>query len=72
MQWASLVAKVVKNLPASAGDTRFHPKVRKIAWRKKWQYPPVFLPGKSHGQRSLVGYSSWGKKRVGPDLVTKQ
>ena len=33
---------------------------------------PVFLMGKSHGQRSLVGYSPWGCKRVGQDLVTKQ
>ena len=32
----------------------------------------VFLPGKSHGQRSLAGYSLWGRKRVGYDLVTKQ
>ena len=32
----------------------------------------VFLPGKSHGQRSLAGYSAWGLKRVGRDLVTKQ
>ena len=31
----------------------------KISWRRKWQSTPVFLPGKSHGQRSLVGYSSW-------------
>ena len=31
-----------------------------------------FLPGKSHGQRSLEGYSPWGHKRVGHDLVTKQ
>ena len=29
-------------------------------WRRKWQ--PVFLPGESHGQRSLAGYSSWGRK----------
>ena len=33
--------------------------VRKISWRRKWQPTPVFLPGKSHGQRSLVGYSPW-------------
>ena len=33
---------------------------------------PVFLPGKCHGQRSLVGYSPWGRKRFGHDLVTKQ
>ena len=40
----------------------FNPWVRKILWRKKWQPTPVFLPGKSHGQRSLVGYSPWGCK----------
>ena len=33
---------------------------------------PVFLPGKSHGQRSLAGYSLWGHKRVGCDLETEQ
>ena len=33
------------------------PWVGKIPWRRKWQPPPVFLPGKSHGQRNLVGYS---------------
>jgi len=31
--------------------------VRKIPWRRAWQPTPVFLPGESHGQRSLVGYS---------------
>ena len=31
-------------------------------WRRKWQSTPVLLPGKSHGQRSLVGYSQWGHK----------
>ena len=36
--------------------------VRKIPWRRKWQSTPVLLPGKSHGQRSLVGYSPWGLK----------
>ena len=29
-------------------------------WRRKWQPTPVFLPGKSHGQRNLAGYSPWG------------
>ena len=33
--------------------------VRKILWRRKWQPTPVFLPGKFHGQMSLVGYSPW-------------
>ena len=33
-------------------------------WRRKWQPTPVFLSGKSHGQRSLVGYSPWGHKEL--------
>ena len=41
---------------------RFGPWVRKIPWRRNWQSTPVFLPGKSHGQRSLVDYSPWGHK----------
>ena len=40
----------------------FNPWVRKIPWSRKWQSTPVFLPGESHGQRSLVGYSPWGHK----------
>ena len=35
----------------------------KIPWRRKWQPTPVFLPGESHGWRSLVGYSPWGHKK---------
>ena len=50
----------------------FHPQVGKISRRRKWQHTPVFRPWKSHGQRSLVGYSPWGRKRVGQDLATKQ
>ena len=41
---------------------RSNPRVGKIPWRRKWQPTPVFLPGESHGQRSLVGYSTWGLK----------
>ena len=37
---------------------------RKDPWRREWQSIPVFLPGESHGQRSLVGYSSWGRKEL--------
>ena len=44
----------------------FDPWVGKIPWRRKWQSPPVLLPGKSHGQRNLAGYSPWGH-RVGHD-----
>ena len=39
--------------------------------RRRWQPTPVFLPGESHGQRSLVGYSPWRHERVGQDWVTK-
>ena len=55
----------VNNPPARAGDMRcrFDPQVRKIPWRRAWQPTPVFLPGESHGQRSLVGYSPWGRKQ---------
>ena len=41
---------------------RFYPWLRKIPRRRKWQPTPVFLSGKSHEQRSLLGYSSWGCK----------
>ena len=40
----------------------FDPWVGKMPWRRKWQLTPVFLPGKFHGQRSLVGNSPWGHK----------
>ena len=33
-------------------------------WRRKWQPTPLFLPGESHGERSLVGYSPWGRKEL--------
>ena len=41
---------------------RFDSWVRKSPWKRKWQPTPVFLPEKSHGQRSLVGYSPWGHR----------
>ena len=42
-----------------AGRCGFDPWVRKMTWRRKWEPTPVFLPGESHGQRSLVGLSPW-------------
>ena len=42
----------------------FSPCVGKIPWSRKWQLTLVFLPGKFHGHRSLVGYSPWSHKRV--------
>ena len=38
--------------------------IRKIPWSRKWQPTPVFLLGKSHGQRRLMDYSPWSRKRV--------
>ena len=66
---------VVKNLPVNAGDMEdidSDPWVGNIPWRRKWQPTPIFLPGKSQGQRSLVGYSPWGLQRVIYNLVTEQ
>ena len=60
MNRASQVTLVVKNLPAKAGD----PWLGKISWRRKWQPTPVFLPGKSLGQRSLAGDSPRGSKML--------
>ena len=53
----SLVAQMVKRL-STVRETW----VRKIRWRRKWQSTPVLLPGKFHGQRSLLGYSPWGRR----------
>ena len=50
---------------------RFNPWVRKISWRRKWYPTPVFLPEKSHEERSLAGYSPRGRKSQA-NLVTKQ
>ena len=43
---------------------RFDPWVGKIPWRRKWPPTPVFMPRKSHGQKSLVGYSLWDRKQL--------
>ena len=43
---------------------RLDSQVGKILWSRKWHVCPVFLPGKFRGQRSLVGYSSWGRKET--------
>ena len=64
-------SSVVKNPPASAEDMGSIPGVEKIPWRRKWQPTLVFLPWKSHGQRSLGGYNPWGHKRVRHNFLTK-
>ena len=53
---------MVKNLPANAEDTGSTP--GKIPWRSKWQPTPVFMPGKSHGQKSLEGYRPQSQIRL--------
>ena len=60
---------MAKESTCSAGDKG---EVSLIPGSGRWQPTPVFLPEKSRGQRSLVGYSPWGRKEVGHDLVTKQ
>ena len=62
----------VVNILLPSSRCEFDPRVRKILWRGKWQSTPVFLSGKSHGQGSLAGCSSWGHKRVGHDLATNK
>ena len=48
---------VVKESASQCRNQGFDPGIKKIPWRRKWQPTPVFLPGESHGQRSLAGYS---------------
>ena len=62
--WGFPCGSVVKNLPASAGDLGLIPESGKIPSRRKWQPTPVFLPGKAHGQRSLMGYRPWCHKEL--------
>ena len=59
------MTQTVKNLPASEGDVKrrgFNPWTGKIPWRRAWKPTPVVLPGESHAQRSLAGYSLDGKE----------
>ena len=62
--WGGLSTRLASQVTLSGKESayqfrrdRFDPWVMKILWRRKWQLTPVFLPRKSHGQRSLVGYS---------------
>jgi len=68
---------VVKNPPTNAGDTgdvgSINPWARKIPRRRKWQPTPVFLPGKSQRQRSLLGCSPWGpQSQTGLSIQAQQ
>ena len=63
---ASLVAQTVKNLPTMR-ETQVPSLGREDPLEKEWQPTPVYLPGESHGQRSLVGYSPWDCKELDTD-----
>ena len=62
-----------KELTCQCRRCGFDPWVGNILWGRKWQLTPIFLPGKSHGQRSLAGYSSRGTtvQGAGCDLASK-
>ena len=66
---ASLVAQMVK-IGIQCRRSGFNPWVGKIVWRRAWQTTIVFLPGESHGQRCLGGYSPWGRKEL--DMTERQ
>ena len=58
---------MVKNPRANGGDVRDSGSIAgsgKVSWRRAWQPTPAFLPGECHGQRSLAGYSSWGRREL--------
>ena len=61
---------MVKNLPTNAGDVGSLPGSGRFPWSRKWQPTLVFLPGKSHGQRNLVGYSPQGHTESDMTKVT--
>ena len=50
--------------PAAGAGGGCDPCVGKILWRRAWQPTVVFLPGESHGQRSLAGYQPWDRKEL--------
>ena len=64
------MAQTVKASAYNSGYPGSIPGFGKIPWRRKWQPTPVFFPGKSHGQRNLVGYSPRGSQRVRHDWGT--
>ena len=61
---ASLAAQTVKKNCLQCRKPGFDPWVGQIPWKSGWQPTPVFLPGESHGQRSLAGYSPGGGKEA--------
>ena len=64
---AFLVAQMVKNLPVNVGDLSSIPGSGRTPGEGNGNPLQYFLPEESHGQKSLAGYSPWGRKRVGHD-----
>ena len=60
-----------KESACQCGRCEFDPCIEKIPWRRKWQSTSAFLPGKSHGKRSLAGCSPRGCKINGHNIATK-
>ena len=67
--WVSLAAQTVKHLPAMR-ETWVQSLGQEDPWRRKWQPTLVLLPGQSHRQRRLMGYSPWGHKELYTTEVT--
>ena len=64
------MALVIRNPPVNAGELRDTVSILGLEERRAWKPTPVFLPGESHRQRSLVGYSPWGCKDSDTTEVT--
>ena len=68
-------SSVGKEPACNAGDARdmgSTPRLGRSPWRRAWQPTPVFLPEESHGQRSLAGYSPWGRTESGTTEATER
>ena len=59
-----------KRIRLQCGRPRFDPWVSEISWRREWLPTPVFLPGKFHGQKSLMGYSLWSCQELDTERLT--
>ena len=62
--WVPPCSSDGKESACNVGDLGSIPESGRFPWRRKWQPTPVFLPGESHGRRSLAGYSPWGFKEL--------
>ena len=62
LEWGAIAESVIKTLPTNKSSrVTFISPLCLDSQRRQWHPTPVLLPGKSHGRRSLVGYSPWGR-----------